>query len=405
MDSTPRVSGATHPGFAPVRAAFERNFAERGEVGASLCVTVDGETVVDLWGGHVAGRPDEGEAQPWQADTLVVVFSATKGWVALCAHLLVARGLLDLDAPVADYWPGFAKAGKAGVTVRMVLDHSAGVPTWREKLPAGAAYDWELMVARVEDEVPFWEPGTRNGYHMLSFGWTVGELVRRVSGLGLGAFLRAELAGPLDADVWIGLPESEEGRVSNMIPFAPDPSSPSAFTQAIRADRRGLQSLALLNQGGFNPNRREGRAAEIGGAGGVASARGMARLYRPFATGGGGLVDPDTLARMGEVAVATGSDAVLLLPTRFGLGFMKSMDNRRRASGDRYSAIMGREAFGHVGAGGSIGFADPACGMSFGYAMNRHGEGILLNDRGQSLVDATYRCLGYRSDASGAWAR
>ncbi|MPY94582.1 MAG: serine hydrolase [Acidimicrobiia bacterium] len=399
------VSGTAHPDFAAVEVEFARNFAERGEVGASLHVTVEGETVVDLWGGHVAGRPESGEAAPWLADTLVVVFSSTKGWVALCAHLLVARGELDLEAPVAEYWPGFAKAGKAAVTVRMMLDHSAGVPTWREKLPAGAAYDWELMVARLEEEEPFWEPGTRNGYHMLSFGWTVGELVRRVSGRSLGTFLREELAGPLGADVWIGLPEAEEGRVSNMIPFVPDPVSPSAFTEAIRADRRGLQSLALMNQGGFNPNRREGRAAEIGGGGGMASGRGMARLYGPFANGGGGLVDPDTLARMGDVAVATESDAVLLLPTRFALGFMKSMDNRRRASGDRYSAILGREAFGHVGAGGSLGFADPACRMSFGYAMNRHGEGILLNDRGQSLVDATYRCLGYRSDASGAWTR
>jgi CubicO group peptidase (beta-lactamase class C family) len=403
MSATP--SGTAHPDFAAVEAEFARNFAERGEVGASLCVTVDGEVVVDLWGGHVAGRPESGEPEPWGPDTLVVVFSSTKGWVALCAHVLVSRGLLDLEAPVADYWPGFAKAGKAGVTVRMVLDHSAGVPAWREKLPAGAAYDWDLMVARLEDEEPFWEPGTRNGYHMMSFGWTVGELVRRASGMGLGTFLRTQLAEPTGADVWIGLPESEHHRVSSMIPFVPDPKAPSAFTQAIRDDRKGLQGLALLNQGGFNPNRPEGWMAEIGGGGGLATGRGMAALYRPFANGGGGLVDPDTLARMGDVAVATESDAVLLLPSRFGLGFMKSMDNRRRASGDRFSAILGREAFGHVGAGGSIGFADPACRMSFGYAMNRHGEGILLNERGQSLVDATYRSLGYRSDASGAWTR
>ena len=396
------VSGTAHPDFAEVAEQFARNFDERGEVGASVCVTVDGETVVDLWGGRVG--TDEG-AEPWQEDTLVVVYSTTKGFTALCAHLLVDRGLLDLDAPVAEYWPGFAKAGKERVTVRMVLDHSAGVPTWREKLPKGAAYDWEQMVSRVEEEAPFWEPGTRNGYHMLSFGWTVGELVRRVSGRSLGTFLREELAEPLGADVWVGLPESEEARVAPIIPFVPGPDYDSEFADAVKTDRSSLQALALLNGGGFSPNSRRAHAAEIGAGGGLATGRGIARLYQPFALGGGGVVSPDTVARMSEVAVATHRDAVLLLPTRFSLGFMKSMDNRRRSTGDRYSVVLGGAAFGHPGAGGSLGFADPAARMSFGYAMNRQGEGILLNERGQSLVDATYRCLGYRSDGSGVWSR
>ncbi len=396
------IAGTARPDFAAVADEFARNFAERGEVGASVSITVDGESVVDLWGGHVGTGED---AEPWQEDTLVVVWSSTKGFTALCAHLLIDRGLLDLEAPVAEYWPDFAKAGKAGVTVRMVLDHSAGVPTWREKLPKGSAYDWDFMVSRLEDEEPFWEPGTRNGYHMLSFGWTVGELVRRVSGRSLGTFLRQELAQPLEADVWLGLPESEEPRVAPIIGWNPPPDDRSAFTDAIRSDRHGVSALALLNNGGFSANSREAHAAEIGGGGGLATGRGMARLYRPFATGGGGFVGPDTLARMSEVAVATERDAVLVMPTRFGLGFMKSMDNRRRRVGDRYSAILGSTAFGHVGAGGSISFADPEARMSFGYTMNRQGEGILLNERGQSLVDAAYRSLGYRTNDSGVWAR
>src|SRR4051812_43523222 len=291
-------AGTCHPDFASVAEAFRRNFDEHGEVGASVCVTVDGERVVDLWGGRTSAAQD---ATPWQADTLVVVFSCTKGMTATCAHVLVSRGELDLDAPVVEYWPSFGKARKERATVRMMLDHSVGVPAWREKLPAGSAYDWSYMVGRLEEEAPFWEPGTRNGYHMLSFGWTVGELVRRVSGRSLGTFLREEVAAPAGADVWLGLPEAEETRVARVIPFVPDPAAPSAFTEVIRADRTSVSALALLNQGGFNPNAREAHAAEIGGGGGLASGRGLADLYRPLALGGDDLVDPDTLARMGEV--------------------------------------------------------------------------------------------------------
>jgi CubicO group peptidase (beta-lactamase class C family) len=398
-------NGTCLPDFADVRREFERNFSERGEVGASVCVTVDGERVVDLWAGSAE---TEAGSQPWNADTLVTVFSCSKGMTALCAHVLAARGKLDLDAPVGEYWPQFAAGGGGGkqqATVRMMLDHSVGVPAWREKLPDGSAYDWDYMVERLEAEAPFWEPGTRHGYHMLSFGWTVGELVRRVAGCSLGTFLRQEIAGPYDADVWLGLPEGEQHRVARVIPFVPDPKNPSAFTAAIRADRTSLSALALLNQGGFNPNSRKAHRAEIGGAGGLATARGLAAMYRPLALGGEDLVDADSLSRMGEVAVATESDATLLTGSRFSLGFMKSMDNRRRRTGDRDSAILSSAAFGHVGAGGSIGFADPSCRMSFGYTMNRMGPGILLNDRSQPLVDATYRSLGFVSDQSGVWRR
>ncbi len=386
--------------FAAVQAAFEDNFARHGEVGAGVCVTVHGETVVDLWGGVQAGA----DAEPWQADTLVTVFSCTKGATALAAHLLVDRGEIDINRLVADYWPEFAANGKDEATVAMLLNHTVGLPTWREKIPQGEVYDWDEMVRRCAAEAPFWEPGTRQGYHMLSFGWLIGEVVRRVSGTSLGTFLREALAEPAGADFHLGATESVEPRISRIIPFMPDPAKPSAMTLQVRADRSSIPALALLNQGGMNPNTRECHAAEIGGGGGVASARGLAHLYRGFATGEA--VRPDTLAQMGRVSAATPRDATLGIGTRFGLGFMASMDNRRRPAGwDRDSALLSDTAFGHVGAGGSIGFCDPAEQLSFGYAMNRMGEGILLNERGQGLVDAVYRSLGYRSNESGAWRR
>ncbi|MGI9326551.1 MAG: serine hydrolase domain-containing protein [Pseudomonadales bacterium] len=398
------LSGRYAPSFEPVAEAFVRNFEEQGEVGASICITLQGETVVDLWGGTKCVK----EQTPWQDDTMCVVFSSTKGAVALAAHTLVASGELEIDALVKRYWPEFATNGKEEATVRMMLDHSVGVPAMREKLKDKGCCDWEYMVERLEQEAPFWKPGTRNGYHMANFGWTVGELVRRTSGKSLGAYFREAIAAPTDAECWIGLPEGEEPKVAPMIPFKPVRGAPvGAFTQALMSDAGSIPSLAFFNQGGFSPNSRSCRAAEIGGAGAVANGRGLARIYTPFACGGElngrRFVDADTLAAMGEVAVATHEDATLMIPTRFALGFMKSMDNRREHAVDKSSAIFSGAAFGHVGAGGSVGFADPTAGMSFGYAMNKMGPGILMNERGQALVDAAYRCLGYSTNASGVW--
>ncbi len=400
------LQGTFEPEFKPVVDAFTHNFEANGEIGASLCVTREGASVVDVWGGVA----DVKTQSPWQADTVCVVFSSTKGAVALAAHTLVASGELDLDAAVSRYWPEFATNGKEAATVRMMLDHSVGVPAMREKLKENGCCDWGYMVERLEREEPFWKPGNRNGYHMANFGWTVGELIRRVSGQSLGTYFREAIAKPTAAEFWIGLPEAMESRVAPMIPFRPVRGAPQgAFTQALIKDPNSIPALAFYNQGGFNPNSRHCRAAEIGGGGGVANGRGLARIYAPFACGGEldgrRFVDADTLAAMGEVAVATHEDATLLIPTRFGLGFMKSMDNRKTPGVDRSSVILGGTAFGHVGAGGSIGFADPSARMSFGYAMNRMGPGILLNERGQALVDATYRVLGYSSNISGVWRR
>ncbi len=400
------VHGTCDPKFQEVQSEFERNFRERGEVGASVCVTVQGKKVVDLWGGFAQAETQ----QPWTDETVSIVFSSTKGATALCAHILASRGKLDLDAPVVTYWPEFAQAGKANVPVRMLLNHQVGLPAVREKLPQGAYANWDLMVDALAKEEPFWEPGTRNGYHALTIGWLVGEVVRRVSGKSLGTFFRDEVAKPLGLDFWIGLPEDKEPRVAPMIAAKPDMDS--LLTKELLTPGTPA-ALAILNCGGYmgatpEYDTRAAHAAEIGGAGGITNARGLAGMYAPLACGGKlngvELVNSDTLERMSQVSSATGRDAVLVIPSRFALGFMKSMDNRRGQAGGRDSAITSEAAFGHVGAGGSFGFADPVAGMSFGYTMNCMGPGILLTDRGQSLVDATYRSLGYRSNASGVWA-
>lgn len=399
------VRGVCDPRFTEVLEAFIENFDARNEAGASVCITLEGATVVDLWGGV---RNTDGD--PWEEDTLCVVFSCTKGASALCAHMAADRGQLDFEAPVARYWPEFARNGKEAALAGMMLDHSVGVPAIRDPLPPGSVYDYAYMCDRLAAEAPFWEPGTRNGYHGLTSAWTVGELVHRATGRRMGGFLAEEVAGPLGLDFWIGLPESQDHRVAPVIPYPPDEASRrSRIALAVQADPMGPAGRFMLNGGGFNPNSREGRAAEIGSGNGVTNARGLAGLYAPLANDGAWkgvrIASPDAVARMGAVSVATHQDATLHIPTRFSLGFMKSMDNRRLDNAQDCSAVLSEAAFGHVGAGGSIGFADPSEAMSFGYAMSRMGAGILLNDRGQSLIDAAYRSLGHRSNASGAWRR
>jgi CubicO group peptidase (beta-lactamase class C family) len=399
-----KVLGTCDSRFSGVLDAFLENFESRDELGANVCVTVEGRTVVDLWG----GQKSEGGA-PWEKDTVCVVFSSTKGASAISAHMAVDRGLLDLDARVTRYWPEFGQAGKEDALVSMMLDHSVGVPGIREELKAGAYYDYGYMVERLAAETPFWKPGTRNGYHGVTSAWTVGEMVHRSTGRRMGRFFAEEVAGPLGIDFWIGLPEEIEPRVSLMVAYPPDEKARTTrIALAMMADPMGPTGRFMLNGGGFNPNAREARAAEIGAGTGVSNGRGLAGLYAPLANGGSlngvRLVGADTLTRMSRTTVATHEDATLVIPTRFSLGFMKSMDNRKLENAENCSVIMSEDAFGHVGAGGSLGFADPAARMSFGYAMNRMGLGILMNDRGQSLVDATYRALGYRSNAGGTWA-
>jgi CubicO group peptidase (beta-lactamase class C family) len=399
------IQGACATPFRTVREEFERNFAERGEVGASVCVVVGGEAVVDLWGGLAERRA----GVPWERNTLSLVWSCTKGAVALCAHVLHARGLLNYDAPVARYWPQFAQAGKEDITVRLVLSHQAALPVFRTPLRPGALYDWNYLVSVLAAEAPSWPPGTRQGYHAATFGHLVGELVRRISGKDLGRFFRDEVAGPLGLDFHIGLPPQDERRVAPTVPpdIAPAGEAPSRFLSALAADPHGLQALMVKNTG-RNPLPRDhdspaAHQAQLPSQGGITNARGLAGLYAPLAEGGGRLVDADTLVEMQTVHSASAVDAVLLVGLRFGLGFMKSSDNRRGPPGARDSVLLSEAAFGHAGMGGSIGFADPIAQLAFGYTMNKQGRGVLLNERGQALVDAFYRSLGYRTDAPGRW--
>ncbi|BCW87843.1 hypothetical protein sos41_09740 [Alphaproteobacteria bacterium SO-S41] len=400
---TGTIEGEADPRFAAVVDAFAENFDSRDEVGASCAITLDGEPVVDLWGGKTTR-----DGAAWQRDTVSIVFSCTKGAQALTAHMAADRGLLDLDALVAKYWPEFATNGKEEARVSMMLDHSVGLPHPKDLLPPGSVYDYDYMCDVMAKHAPFWKPGTRNGYHGLSCAWTVAPLVHRTTGKRMGQFFQDEVAKPLGIDFWIGTPEAIEPRIAPIIPTLPDPAlPPSRLVAAALADRQSPPALFLFNGGGFNPNSREAHAAEIGSGNGISNARGLAGLYAPLANGGAlngrRYVGAETLTRMSRVSVATHEDATLMIPTRFSLGYMKSMDNRALDNAENCSVVMSEAAFGHVGAGGSLGFADPEAKLSFGYSMNRMGLGILLNDRGQSLVDAAYQSLGYRTNKGGAW--
>lgn len=396
------VKGRCDPKFAELKEEFERSFAERGEVGASVCLSVNGETKVDLWGGKA--NPDTGE--DWQEDTISIVFSCSKAATSLCAHILIDRGELKPSALVADYWPEFAKNGKEKTTVQMMLNHESALPTLRDPVRPGGYLDWDYMIRRLEDEEAFWEPGTRNGYHMINFGWTVGELIRRVSGKSLGTFFRDEVADKTGARFWLGLPEDADVHIAPIRTYEPKPTDvPTEFTLKLMTDPESIQHKSFMNSGGWDFNDRKSQAAEIGGGGGLSNARGQVAMYTPLAMNDGTLVSSERLANMTMVSTATQRDATLLVPTRFASGFMKSMDNRALNLGPGTSAIIGDKAFGHVGAGGSIGFADPECGMAFSYTMNQMGGGLLLNDRCQSLIDAAYRAIGYRTNAPGAWVQ
>ena len=402
-DATVSVQGVCAPEFSEVAAAFSRNFSDHGELGAAVSICLDGRRVVDLWGGIA----DRDSGQPWAEDTMAVVFSATKGMAATCMHMLADRGQLDFNAPVATYWPEFAANGKEEITVAMVLSHQAGVPVWRTELPPRALHDFDLLAGLLAAEAPVWEPGTAHGYHPVTIGVIEGELVRRITGRSIGAFLRDEVAGPLGADIWIGLPEGEEHRVATLYLSDRDPTSP--MMRKLARDPAWIGERYINNLGGDreNVNLRERHAAEIPAAGGIATARGLARLYAPLSRDGEvdgvRLVRPSALHGMREVRSASDCDVLLRIPTTFTLGFSKSWGNRRLGSGQH--VIMGRNAFGTPGMGGSIGFADTDARLSFGYVMNRHGSGVGLNERGQGLVDAAYRSIGFDSSAPGWWVR
>jgi CubicO group peptidase (beta-lactamase class C family) len=383
------IHGTCDARFTPVREEFARNFAERGEIGASVCVLLEGQPVVDLWGGVA----DRHTGAPWQRDTIGVVWSCTKGAVALCAHLLIDRGLLELDAPVSRYWPEYATAGKEPTTLRHVLDHRAGVPVIRKPMAAGTLYDWGATVTLLAAESPWWEPGTRQGYHAVTFGHLVGEVLRRVTGQCIDAFFRDEVAGPLGLDFYLGsLPESEESRVAVTIKPFPVPRGrvPWRFLTVGLADASSIQGIMIHNTGRpvGDTDRRAAHAACLPSSGGLTNARGLAGMYATLLASG---------ERFAASTTRADEDTTLLIPMNFALGFMKACDNRSGPPGQRDSLVIPPAAFGHAGMGGSLGFADPAARLSFGYTMNKQGQGVLLNSRGQALVDAVYVSLGVDS--------
>ena len=403
------IEGHCDDRFAEVREEFERNFAERGELGASVAVTVDGETVVDLWGGYTDGD----RTTAWAKDTLCVAMSCTKGPVALCAHLLAIAGDLDFDAPVAQYWPEFAANGKEHVLVRHVLSHQAGLPALRDFVPAGGFYDWDDVVARLAAESPFWEPGTRHGYHALTWGFLVGEIIRRITGIGVGEFLAQEVAGPLGLDLWVGLPESEHPRVARLLgpPTPGDDDVIPKFVMQSLTEPGSIPMLVMLNNGGYlapgSWDSPEALAAVIPASGGVTNARALAGLYRAVVHDrrvGRFTIAPEDLAQMAAVQSAATEDAVLSAPGRWTLGFMKGGWSPRDAQPPTMFSVS-EDVFGHTGNGGSVAFGDPVARLSFGYVMNQMSAAMGLGPTGQSLVDAVYRALGYRREKYAIWVR
>ena len=378
------VAGECAKRFERVRDAFTASFGA-GEVGAAVAVTVDGELVVDLWGGHA----DAARSRPWTRDTIVNTYSTTKGMTAICANRLAESGALDLDAPVATYWPEFAQAGKVDIPVRWLLCHKAGVAALRKPLPKGAALDWKLMTDVLAAEAPWWEPGTQHGYHALTFGFLVGEVVRRVDGRTLGAYFREELAAPLGLDFHIGFGAELDERVAEMLP-APPPAAgaPNLFANM---DPESLVSKVFNNptSGPGMVNSRAWRAAEIPAANGHGTARGLARIYGALARDGvldGRRVLSPTQIAAANTEQAYGKDQVLApLHTRFGLGFFLTQPMIPFGPNPR--------SFGHPGAGGSIAFADPDARVGFAYVMNQMQMGLAGDARGFRLIGEVYASL------------
>ncbi|MEV4080632.1 serine hydrolase domain-containing protein [Nonomuraea fuscirosea] len=380
------IGGDIAPGFEAVRAAFAANLDSGQDVGAAVSVYVHGRQVVDLWGG--IADPETG--RPWERGTLQVVYSTTKAVTAACALLLAQRGELDLDAPVARYWPEFAAQGKERLPVRWLLTHQAGLPAIDRPITPAEAIAWEPMVDALAAQRPYWEPGTEHGYHGQTYGWLVGEVVRRVSGRSVGTFLAEEIAGPFGIDFWIGLPKSEHHRVSRILTEAAafDPSAidldavpePMREILAVYADPTSLTSRAMgVVKPALDHNDPAEQAAELPATNGICTARGLARFYAALIgeVDGRRILTPGSLAAAVEERAA-GIDRILRVPVRIGTGF-------GLPTPDAY--WYSPSAFGFGGLGGSIGFADQESGIAFGYVMNRLREGV-PDDRAASLYRA-----------------
>jgi CubicO group peptidase (beta-lactamase class C family) len=382
------VEGTCDPRFQRVKDAFAQNFEKGLEIGASAAVVLDGKPVVDLWGGHM----DKERTRPWTRDTIANVYSTTKGLTAICAHRLIDKGQLELDAPVARYWPEFAQGGKEKLPVRFLLSHRAGLAAVRKPLDVDDLFKWDVMCAALAEQEPWWVPGTKHGYHAITFGWLVGEVIRRITGKSPGTYLRDELATPLGLDMHIGLEAKHDARVANLIPSPPPaPGEPNMFAEAMK-NPEGVMAKAFMNPPVLTRpnlvNSREWRAAEICAANGHTNARALARLYGALARGGEvdgyRVLSKEGIARC-HTEQSYGADEVLTISTRFGEGFMMSQPGAMLGPNPR--------SFGHPGAGGSLGFADPDSKIGLGYVMSKMQAGLLIDSRVQALIDATYASL------------
>jgi CubicO group peptidase (beta-lactamase class C family) len=389
------IDGDVAPGFASVRDAFAHNFEVGREIGAAFCLHVEGRKVVDLWGGSF----DREESRPYAQDTLQLVFSSTKGATAACANLLAQRGELDLHAPVAQYWPEFAQGGKEDLPVLFLLSHQAGLPVIDRTLSPGEVQAWDPVIEALAEQAPIWEPGTAHGYHALTYGWLVGEVVRRVSGRSLGTFFAEEIAQPLGLEFWIGLPEEQEHRVAPIVgSLMPEGDGgqggegmPADFSSSLLA--RALNAGGAFGTSGF-PNSRAWHAAEVPAANGITNATSLSRLYAGL-TGtveGGPTESILTRDQVDEARTVRtfGPDQVFLslgfpLEQHIGQGFWISSP---------FAPFGGARAFGHSGAGGSYGFADPEQQLGVGYVMNHMSAGLLGDPRARRLVRACYESVG-----------
>jgi CubicO group peptidase (beta-lactamase class C family) len=378
------IHGTCAAGYEPVREAFAGNFAEPGEIGASVAVAVGGEPVVNLW----AGWADPGRTREWQEDTLTNVWSTTKAMTSLCAHILIDRGELDQDAPVARYWPEFAAGGKAEIPVRWIMGHKSGLTGLSVPVSLQDYYDWEKITDLLARQEPLFPPGSTTGYQAITFGYLVGEVIRRITGQSCGTFFGSEIAGPLDADFHIGLPGTELDRCSDLQGVRPSEDEQAALAQAYASASPAAQA-ALLNPAltGDEANADDWRMAEIPAANGHGTALGLVTVYGTLTDGSERLISAKTLqaARTGQGRF---TDVVLGFPVEFGLGVV--------LSGPEGHFGPNPAAFGHDGFGGSAVGADPEAGVAFAYVMNRMGMNLADDPRKMALIDAVYRSLAAR---------
>ena len=376
-----RVQGSVAQGFEAVIEAFANNFTEHGDVGAAFALYHRGRCVVDIWGG--LADPDSGK--PWEQDTVVLVFSAAKGPTATCIHRLIEAGRLDIDLPVAHYWPEFGCNGKEAITTRMVLSHQAGLAAVDGELSLDQVLDWNPVVEAIAAQAPNWEPGTKHGYHARSFGWILGELLRRITGVSPGQYLAAEIAQPLGLNYWVGLPQAELGRCATLIPPEGGNDALAAMLGADSLTARVMSGPSDLF--GYNQmwNQPEVLAAEMPSSNGVGDARSLARFYAALIepVDGVSLLGPEQLHKACEPQVC-GPDAVIFHETCFGLGY---------ALQPFLAPGAGPGSFGHPGAGGALAFGDPDARLGFSYVMNAMQLNFEGDPRSMALVEAAYASL------------